>query len=100
MPRFMIELPHDPEAFACTRLIELFRATGSHFITHAGWGCADGRHCAWLIVEAATHEEARLVVPPAFRHMARLTLLATFEIETADAMRDLHPDKTQGTRAA
>jgi hypothetical protein len=91
MTRFLIELPHDPEYFSCARFIDIFRTTGSHFLTHAAWGCPDGRHMAWLMVDADSHDEARLVVPPAFRHQARVTRLGTFEVEDLNLMRALHP---------
>lgn len=38
MARFLIEVPHEPEAVACARAVEIFLRTGSHFLTHADWG--------------------------------------------------------------
>jgi hypothetical protein len=91
MPRFLIELPHEPEYFACKRYMEIFRTTGSHFLARAEWGCGDGQHSAWLIVEARTRAEARLVVPAAFRHQARVVRLSAFDAHSAEALRALHP---------
>ena len=59
MQQFLIEVPHPEETLACARFVKVFLSTGSHFLTHAHWGCMDGVHSAWLMVEAANKEEAR-----------------------------------------
>jgi hypothetical protein len=79
MPRFFIEVNHDSDAIACARVQQVFRASGSHYLTHADWGCEDGVHAAWLIVELGTKDEARGVLPPALRHGARVVALNTFD---------------------
>ena len=78
MPRYLIEVPHDPTTLDCVHAIEVFHRTGSHFLTHADWGCRDGEHKAWLIVDAETRDEARNVVPPEFRPRAHVVGLNTF----------------------
>jgi len=42
MRRFLIEVPHEAERVVCARVVEVFLKTGSHFLTHADWGCMDG----------------------------------------------------------
>jgi hypothetical protein len=79
MPRFLIEAHHDDDAIACARVHEVFLASGSHYLTHADWGCKDGVHAAWLIVEVETKEEARGVLPPAQRQGARIVALNSFD---------------------
>lgn len=79
MPRFLIEVSHDGEAIACTRAQQVFLSTGSHYLTHADWGCKDGVHAAWIIVELETKEQARAVLPPADRAGARIVALHTFD---------------------
>ena len=81
MARYLIEVPHEPEAQVCSRAVQVFLATGSHLLTHADWGCLDGVHNAWLIVEADSRLEARNVVPPTFRDSARITGLNKFTME-------------------
>ncbi|MBE0602188.1 MAG: hypothetical protein IH611_00980, partial [Deltaproteobacteria bacterium] len=51
MGRFLIEVPHEEEEMACAKVVEIFLKTGSHFVTHTDWGCMDGEHKAWLIME-------------------------------------------------
>jgi len=81
MARFLIEVPHEPETVACARVVEIFLKTGSHFVTHTDWGCMDGDHKAWLIVEVDSKEEARRILPPAFRSHARIVGLNKFSME-------------------
>jgi hypothetical protein len=72
MPRFLIELPHESEHSACVRALDALSKYGSHFITNASWGCAAGVHCGYLITELASREEAQRIIPPQFRHEARI----------------------------
>ena len=39
MPRFLIEVEHDATPAACIHAIEVLLRSGSHFLTHADWGC-------------------------------------------------------------
>jgi hypothetical protein len=84
MARFLIEAPHDPESIACARVAEIFLKTGSHFLTHADWGCLDGDHKAWIIAEVDSKEEARSILPPAMRSQAKIVKLNYFTMEEID----------------
>jgi hypothetical protein len=46
----------------------------------------DGEHSAWLIVEADNKEEARYLVPPAFRASATVIALNKFTMEQIDSI--------------
>jgi hypothetical protein len=50
----------------------------SHWVTHADWGCRDGHHQAWLVVDVDGEDEARQIAPPAFRDEATVTRLNKF----------------------
>ena len=89
--RFLIEVPHEASQLACARVVEVFLRTGSHFLSHADWGCKDGVHKAWIIVEVDSKEEARGIVPPAFRPQARVVGLNTFTIEEIESILADHP---------
>ncbi len=78
MPRILIEVSHEPHVEACARCVQLFLATGSHFLTHADWGCMDGDHRAWIIVEVDSKEEARCILPPIYRASAKIVELKKF----------------------
>ena len=90
MPRFLIEVHHEAEALACARVVKIFLATGSHFLTHADWGCKDGDHSAWLIIEVDTKDEARNIVPAEFRPKARVVRLNSFTREDIEPSRRAH----------
>jgi hypothetical protein len=90
MPRFLIEHEHEPETVACARIVKVFLSTGSHYLTHADWGCRDGEHYAWMIVDADSKEEARSLLPPALRAEARVVALNTFEMDEIDAILSDH----------
>jgi hypothetical protein len=81
MSRFLIELRHDEEELACAHYVKVILTYGSHFLTHVEWGCMDGVHSAWLIVEVDSKEEARAIVPPAFRSQATIVGLNNFTLE-------------------
>ena len=78
MARFLLVVPHEATKEACIQAIDLFLQTGSHFLTNADWGCKDGEHKAWIIVDVDTREEARSIVPPLLRAHARIVQLNAF----------------------
>lgn len=86
MARYLIEVPHAPETKACARVVQVFLTSGSHFLTHADWGCEDGNHSAWMLVEVDSRDEALSIVPPAFRAEARVIGLSKFTIDQVDAI--------------
>jgi hypothetical protein len=90
MAKFLIEVPHEAEKAACARAIRIFLETGSHFLTNADWGCFDGEHKAWIILEAENKEEARFVLPPAFRPQAKIVRLNKFTMEEVDEIMQQH----------
>ena len=78
MNKFLIEIPHSADKAACDHAIQVFQQSGSHFLTHAEWGCMDGIHKAWIIVEVENKDEAKFIVPPYFRHDANIIRLTRF----------------------
>jgi hypothetical protein len=90
MARFLIEVPHDPEVVACARVVEVFLKTGSHFLTNADWGCKDGDHKALIIADVDSKDQARYIVPPAFRPGARVLQLNKFTMEEIDEILRYH----------
>lgn len=90
MARFLIEVPHEPEPTACIRAVEVFLQTGSHFLSNADWGCLDGEHKAWVILEAENKEEAQFVLPPAFRPQAKIVKVDKFTMDDVTKMFEHH----------
>jgi len=88
MPRFHIELAHESEHAACARALRALEQSGSHFVTHADWGCKAGVHSGWMIVEVETAELAMALVPPEYRQEAKITQLNSFTRESILAMME------------
>jgi len=90
MARFLIEVPHEEGTVACARTVELFLTTGSHFLSHADWGCKDGDHKAWMIVDVDSKDAALHIVPPALRRQAKVVRLNSFTMEEVQEILRLH----------
>jgi len=90
MARILIEVPHEAEKVACARAAQVLLKTGSHFLTHADFGCLDGVHKAWIIVEVESKEAARAILPPAYRSQAVLVQLNKFGIDELDKFLTHH----------
>jgi hypothetical protein len=94
MTRFLIEIPHEADPVACARAIHILLKSGSHFLTNADWGCTDGEHMAWIIVEANTKEEVEHVIPPAYRPQAKIVKLNKFKLEDIEELIKHHEQQT------
>lgn len=92
MSRFLIEIPHEAEKVACLKAVKVLQETGSHFLTHADYGCLDGVHKAWIIVELDSKEEALMTVPRAYRSNATIVKLNCFSEEEIDELLSHHAD--------
>jgi len=88
--RFLIEVPHEATPEACVRAVETILKAGSHFLTRADWGCKDGEHKAWIIVDVQNKDEARAIVPPAFRSQAKIVQLNSFSLQDLEGMMRQH----------
>jgi len=93
MPRFLIEVAHDEDLLACAQVVESFLNYGSHFATNADWGCSDGVHKAWITIETENKEDARNILPPAYRAGATIIRLNKFNIEEIDEILKQHGGK-------
>jgi hypothetical protein len=93
MKRFLIEVSHSAEELECAQAVQYFLRTGSHFMTRTDWGCKDGVHKGWVVVEVDSKEEARRLVPPAFHSQIKIVGLNKFTIEEIDEYLRLYPGK-------
>ena len=90
MARFLIEVSHSPKVLDCAIAVEALLKSGSHFLTHADWGCKDGDHRAWIIVELDSKEETLAIVPPAQRAKTRIVKLNYFTLAEIEEIRSHH----------
>jgi hypothetical protein len=79
MGRFMIQASHTPEE--CLDILDEYVKAGAHYLTHTEWGCDENVHTGWIVVEAESDAEARLMVPPIIRNKALLVRLTTYSPE-------------------
>ncbi len=80
MARFLIEVPHEAKEQECALAVKILLDSGSQYLAHADFGCLDGEHKAWVIIEADSKEEARFVVPSVFRPRAKIVQLNKFSL--------------------
>ena len=90
MPRFLIEVPHEEEIVACAHVVEIFLKTGSHFLSNADWGCKDGVHKAWIIVDVDSKNDAMAILPSAYRPQATVVQLNKFTLEEIEDILQHH----------
>lgn len=90
MSKFLIEVSHGSERYECLRSVEILLSTGSHFLTNADWGCLDGVHKAWFMMDADSKEEAMMVVPPAYRTNTKISQLNKFNLREVKNLLEHH----------
>jgi nicotinate-nucleotide pyrophosphorylase len=90
MKSFLIEVPHEDKTEECARAVKLFLQSGSHYLTHADWGCMDGEHKCWIVIEANDKEEARRMIPSVMRSSAKIVMLNKFSMENVNEMMSHH----------
>ena len=91
MEKYLIEVAHEGTKSACNNAVHVFLQTGSHFLKQADWGCHDGEHKAWLIVNVENKAEALQIVPSAFRSNTKIVKLHTFTRAEMENIEEVHP---------
>jgi hypothetical protein len=86
MPKYLVEVSHSAERLACLHAIQIFLNTGNHFLVNADWGCHDGVHKAWFMLEVDRKEDAMRIVPPMNRRDTTITLLDKFSLKEVEQM--------------
>ena len=86
MPKFLIEVRHSDEHEGCVKALNAIIQHGSHLATHADFGCEDGVHTGWLIVDVETREEANQMIPPQYQTDSRVIKLRRWNREEIENM--------------
>lgn len=81
MKRFLVISHHTSED--CVKALKEALAIG--YLTHFDWGCKDGAHTGWAILEAEDKTQAMMSVPTFLRGQAQVIQLTKF-----------HPEKVAG----
>ena len=82
MDRYLVISPHTTGD--CANTLKQVLAAG--YITHFEWGCKDGEHIGWVILEAESAKEAVMVVPSFQRATAKAIRLNKFSPEEVEKM--------------
>ena len=82
MDRFLVVSPHTDED--CMNALKQVLAAG--YLTRFEWGCMDGDHTGWIILEAENAKEALMVVPTGQRRNAKAIKLVKFSVEEVQQM--------------
>jgi hypothetical protein len=90
MPKYLIEVTHGSEKLECIRSVSILLNTGSHFLTNADWGCLDGVHKAWFIMDVESKKEAMMIIPPAYRKDTKISQLNKFTLKDMEEMLKHH----------
>jgi len=90
MAKFIVEVSHSPDKIECLRTVQIFLSSGSHFLTHADWGCLDGEHKAWFVMEVDSKEEALRVVPSFYWKDTKITKLSKFNLTEVENLLKKH----------
>jgi len=77
MNRYIVMSSHTAED--CKMAVKQFRQYNAGFLTHFEWGCEDNDHTAYVIIEAQSHENAKMSVPPLFREKTRVVKVTYFD---------------------
>jgi hypothetical protein len=80
MERFLIESPHT--ARECKMVVKLVQSMG--YLNNFDWGCGEGVHTGWAMIEAENAAQALGVVPALIRNQARAIKLLKFTSEIVD----------------
>jgi replicative superfamily II helicase len=90
MSKFLIEVSHEAEKNACLRAAQILLKSGSHFVTNADFGCLDGEHKAWIVVDVSDKEAAKTVLPPEYRSSAKIVKLNKFTLKEIEELLAHH----------
>lgn len=82
MKRFLVISNHT--AADCNLALKEVLAIG--YLTHFDWGCKDGEHTGWAILEAENKAEAMMSVPVFLRNQAHVVQLTKFKPESIAAI--------------
>ena len=86
MDRYLVESPH--VLGECHKILDQVQAQG--YLANFYWGCDDGVHCGWAIIEAENHSMALMSVPPLLRGDARAIRLVMMSPKDIKDIKEKH----------
>jgi len=86
MPKYMVEMSHTQRE--CVWALKTLLDGAPSFLAQFDWGCQDGEHIGWAIVEAENKFHAQELVPVSLRPKTRILELSQFTPEQVRALRE------------
>ncbi len=74
--RYIIETSHKPED--CVSALDAMVEQDKKLLAKMDWGCLSGDHTGYVIIEAASEQDARAKLPEKLRTSAKVTKLNKF----------------------
>ncbi len=93
MDKYLVEVTHSDDKVECLRTIQIFLSSGSHFLTHADWGCLDGEHRAWFVIDVENKQEALQIVPSYYKNNTKIVKLSRFNLQEIENLLQHHEMK-------
>jgi hypothetical protein len=84
MSKYLVEVAHTQRE--CVWAVKQLLDAGPEFLSRFDWGCHDGEHVGWAIVEADSKFAAQEIIPLILRPKARIVELCQFTPEQVLAM--------------
>ncbi|MCC6502588.1 MAG: hypothetical protein IT362_05560 [Deltaproteobacteria bacterium] len=82
--KYLIQSPHTKQE--CLRELDEISAKGQKALGQFFWGCGQGDHTGYTIVDAKTEGEAKALVPDFIREKAKIVELIQFSPEQIRSM--------------
>lgn len=79
MARYLIAVPHAPGE--CLRALDDVLARGPEDLARYEWGCGDGGHTGYALVQAGSKAAVEAEIPAFLRPRARIVELSTYTPE-------------------
>jgi hypothetical protein len=84
MARYLLTCPHTPED--CVPDIDSILGHSKELLARFDWGCKDGEHVGWVVVEAGNEATARMMLPVAIRNKASVRAVNKFTPQDIEQM--------------
>lgn len=81
---YLVTSPHTPEE--CLKALDSVSAMGSKTLGKYEWGCLSGDHTGYMMIEAASEEDALKAVPPDLRAKAKAEKVTKFTVAQIKAL--------------
>lgn len=85
MARYLLESPHSKEE--CLKALDEILAEGPSVLNKFDWGCMDGDHTGYALIDAKGESEVMNIIPGFLRNKARIHKLGKF---TPEQIRSFH----------